>query len=146
MRPIRRGESLSEIVSNHTPTNGSHSFSHSKSGTHSSSLTRAHTAAHTRKQGVFQMVGAITTLGVRCVVRNLCAQRSEEHTLPSLHGPRERRREAESLRNGDAHRARLRSEAPRPRRIALLHCCFLRCTSKLRGSLSLRRRAERKIC
>ena len=76
----------------------------------------------------------------------LRAQRSEEHTLPSLHGPREHRREAESLRNGDAHRARLRSEAPRPRRVALLHCCFLRCTGKLRGSLSLRRRAERKIC
>ena len=76
----------------------------------------------------------------------LRAQRSEEHTLPSLHGPRERRREAESLRNGDAHRARLRSEAPRPRRVALLHCCFLRSTGKLRGSLSLRRRAERKIC
>ena len=32
----------------------------------------------------------------------LRAQRSEEHTLPSLHGPRERRREAESLRNSDA--------------------------------------------
>ena len=76
----------------------------------------------------------------------LRAQRSEEHTLPSLHGPRERRREAESLRNGDAHRARLRSEAPRPRRVALLHCCFLRCTGKLRGSLSLHPRAERKIC
>ena len=76
----------------------------------------------------------------------LRAQRSEEHTLPSLHGPRGRRREAESLRNGDAHRARLRSEAPRPRRVALLHCCFLRSTGKLRGSLSLRRRAERKIC
>ena len=81
-----------------------------------------------------------------CGPEPLRAQRSEEHTLPSLHGPRERRREAESLRNGDAHRARLRSEAPRPRRVALLHCCFLRCTGKLRGSLSLRRRAERKIC
>ena len=76
----------------------------------------------------------------------LRAQRSEEHSLPSLHGPRERQREAESLRNGDAHGARLRSEAPRPRRVALLYCCFLRCTGKLRGSLSLRRRAERKIC
>ena len=32
----------------------------------------------------------------------LRAQRSEEHTLPSLHGPRERRREAESLRDSDA--------------------------------------------
>ena len=84
MRPIRRGESLSEIVSNHTPTNGSHSLSHSKSGTHSSSLTRAHTAAHTRKQGVFQMVGAITTLGARCVVRNLCARSGQKSILCHL--------------------------------------------------------------
>ena len=84
MRPIRRGESLSEVVSNHTPTNGSHSLSHSKSVTHSSSLTRAHTAAHTRKQGVFQMVGAITTLGVRCVVRNLCARSGQKSILYHL--------------------------------------------------------------
>ena len=76
----------------------------------------------------------------------LRAQRSEEHTLPSLHGSRERRREAESLRNGDAHRARLRSEASRPRWDALLCCWFLRYTGKLRGSLSLHPRVERKIC
>ena len=84
MRPIRRGESLSEIVSNHTPTNGSHSLSHSKSGTHSFSLTRAHTAAHTRKQGVFQMAVAITTLGARCVVRNLCARSGQKSILCHL--------------------------------------------------------------
>ena len=106
----------------------------------------AHTADHRAKQGRF---GWGRYYYPRRALRGpepLRAQRSEEHTLPSLHGPRERRREAESLRNGDAHRARLRSEASRPRRVALLHCCFLRCTSKLRGSLSLRRRAERKIC
>ena len=74
----------------------------------------------------------------------LRAQRSEEHTLPSLHGPRERRREAESLRNGDAHRARLRSEAPRPRRAALLRCCILHCTDELRDLSSMRRSAEAK--
>ena len=107
----------------------------------------AHTAAHRAKQGRFRWGGWYHY--PRRALRGpepLRAQRSEEHTLLSLHGPRERRREAESLRDGDAHRARLRSEAPRPRRVALLHCCFLRCTGKLRGSLSLRRRAERKIC
>ncbi len=29
--------------------------------------------------------------------------------------------------------ARLRSEAPRPRRAALLRCCLLHCTDELRG-------------
>ena len=106
----------------------------------------AHTAAHRAKQGRFRWGWYHYPRRALCGPEPLRAQRSEEHTLPSLHGPGERRREAESLRNGDAHRARLRSEAPRPRRVALLHCCFLRCTSKLRGSLSLRRRAERKIC
>ena len=99
-----------------------------------------------RNTGRFRWGGYHYPRRALCGPEPLRAQRSEEHTLPSLHGPRERRREAESLRNGDAHRARLRSEAPRPRRVALLHCCFLHCTSKLRGSLSLRRRAERKIC
>ena len=56
--------------------------------------------------------------------------------------PKERREPAEQR---CAH-ARRCSEASRPRWAALLHCWFLRCTSKLRGSLSLRRRAERKIC
>ena len=49
-----------------------------------SPLERAHTAAHTRKQGVFQMVGAITTLGVRCVVRNLCARSGQKSILCHL--------------------------------------------------------------
>ena len=44
----------------------------------------AHTAAHTRKQGVFQMVGGITTLGARCVVRNLCARSGQKSILCHL--------------------------------------------------------------
>ena len=59
----------------------------------------------------------------------------KRHTLPffawggeGVHG-----RKAESLRNGDAHRARLRSEAPRPRRAALLRCCCSRRADRLRG-------------
>ena len=40
---------------NHIRTNGSRSFSQVKAGTHSPSPTGAHTAAHARKQGVFQM-------------------------------------------------------------------------------------------
>ena len=44
----------------------------------------AHTAAHTRKQGVFQMVGAITTLGARCAVWNLCARRGQKSILCHL--------------------------------------------------------------
>ena len=51
---------------------------------------------------------------------------------------------AESLRNGDAHSACLRSEASRPRRAALLRCWFLCCTGKLHGSLSLRQSTEKK--
>ena len=107
----------------------------------------AHTAAYTAKQGRFgrgvvslpserfARFGNPARPGVRTA--NFAAFGPWSGALP---------KNAESLRNGDAHRARLRSEAPRPRRVALLHCCFLRCTSKLRGSLSLRRRAERKIC
>ena len=84
MRPIRRGESLSEVVSNHTPTNGSHSLSHSKSGTHSSSLTRAHTAAHRAKQGGVLDGGAITTLGPFRTVRNLCVRSGQKSILCHL--------------------------------------------------------------
>ena len=128
-------------------TNGSRSLSQVKAGTHLPSPTGSHTAAHTRaNRACFRWGWYLYPQRALRGPEPLRAQRSEEHSLPSLHGPREPRREAESLRNGDAHRARLRSEAPRPRRVALLHCCFLRCTGKLRGSLSLRRRAERKIC
>ena len=131
----------------HRPQTPQHSLQWALAGTRSTPApNRAHSGSHAQ-------TGRVSDGGCyhypRRALRGpepLRAQRSEEHTLPSLHGPRERRREAESLRNGDAHRARLRSEAPRPRRVALLHCCFLRSTGKLRGSLSLRRRAERKIC
>ena len=140
-------ERYSQGLFTHRPQTPQRSFQGAAAGTHA---TPAPNRAHSSSQGE---TGGVSGGGRYHYPRTvshgsepLRAQRSEEHTLPSLHGPRERRREAESLRNGDAHRARLRSEAPRPRRVALLHCCFLRSTGKLRGSLSLRRRAERKIC
>ena len=135
---------------------GSKSYSHKRRNVRFKGLRRvhtppkpltAHTAAYTAKQGRFgrgvvslpsdrfARFGNPARPGIRTA--NFAAFGPWSGALP---------KNAESLRNGDAHRARLRSEAPRPRRVALLHCCFLRCTSKLRGSLSLRRRAERKIC
>ena len=106
----------------------------------------AHSGLHGETRGISDG-GAITTLGLF-------------HTFTNIPGPGVRTanfaafgawsgvlpKNAESLRNSDAHAARRCSEASRPRWVALLHCCFLRCTGKLRGSLSLRRRAERKIC
>ena len=157
-RPRKSRKSAGNAVIPTFPTHWSHGLQHLRHKRRNVRFNRlrrvhtppqpltAHTAAYTAKQGRF---GWGWYHYPRTVLRGsepLRAQRLEEHSLPSLHGPRERRKEAESLRNGDAHRARLRSEAPRPRRVAPLHCCFLRCTSKLRGSLSLRRRAERKIC
>ena len=47
-------------------------------------LLTAHTAAHTRKQGVFQMVGAITTLGPFRTVRNRCARSGQKSILCHL--------------------------------------------------------------
>ena len=41
----------------------------------------AHTAAHRAKQGRFRWGGGITTLGVRCVVRNLCARSGQKSIL-----------------------------------------------------------------
>ena len=53
---------------------------------------------------------------------------------------------AESLRDSDALMRVAVPQASRPRWAALLCCWFLRYTGKLRGSLSLHPRAERKIC
>ena len=99
-----------------SPQTPQRSFQEAAAGTHA---TPAPNRAHSSSQGE---TGGVSGGGRYHYPRTvshgsepLRAQRSEEHTLPSLHGPRERRREAESLRNGDAHRARLRSEAPRPR-------------------------------
>ena len=107
----------------------------------------AHTAAHTPKHGAFRTGGGITTLGAFCAVRKPCAAGCQNGILCrflALVGcAHEECGEPSEQRCAHARRC---SEASRPRRVALLHCCFLRCTSKLRGSLSLRRRAERKIC
>ena len=132
---------------NTSGANGPCSLSRVKVGTHSAFRAGSHTAAHTPKQGAFRMgvvslpserfarFGNPARPGVRTA--NFAAFGAWSGVLP---------KNAESLRNSDAHAARRCSEASRPRWVALLHCCFLRCTSKLRGSLSLRRRAERKIC
>ena len=107
----------------------------------------AHTAAHRVKQGAFRVGGAITTLGPFRTVRKPCVAGCQNGILCRfrvlVEGNLEERREPAEQRCAYARRC---SEASRPRRVALLHCCFLRCTGKLRGSLSLRRRAERKIC
>ena len=107
---------------------------------------KPHTAAHRAKQGV-SVGGGITTLGVRCVVRNLCARSGQKSILCHLCMDRGNVGEKQRAFGTETRTVRVSvPKAPRPRRVALLHCCFLRCTSELRGSLSLRRRAERKIC
>ena len=97
--------------------------------------------------GAFRTGGAITTLGAFCEVRKPCAAGCQNGKLcrfwALVGSAPEKRREPAEQRCAHARRC---SEASRPRRVALLHCCFLRCTGKLRDSLSLRRRAERKIC
>ena len=91
-------------------------FQGAAAGTHATpSPNRAHSGSHAQTGRVSDGGCYHYSRRVLRTPKPLRAQRSEEHSLPSLHGPRERRREAESLRNGDAHRARLRSEASRPR-------------------------------
>ena len=53
-------------------TNGSRSLSQVKLGTHSAFRERSHTRAYTAKQGVFQMGGGITTLGLFHTFRKSC--------------------------------------------------------------------------
>ena len=123
------------------------SFQGAAAGTHATRPpNRAHSGLHGETRGVLDG-GGITTLGAFCAVRKPCAagyQNGKLCRLWALVGSApEERREPAGQRCAYARRC---SEASRPRRVALLHCCFLRCTSKLRGSLSLRRRAERKIC
>ena len=55
-----------------------------KAGTHPAFEEESHTAAHTAKHGRFGRGGAITTLGVRCVVRNLCARSGQKSILCHL--------------------------------------------------------------
>ena len=105
----------------------------------------AHTAAHRAKQGRFRWGGWYHY--PRRALRGpepLRAQRSGGILCHFCMG-REAVEKTESLRNGDAHRACLCSEAPRSRRAALLHCWFLRCTGELHGLSSLRRSADRDL-
>ena len=113
-------------------------------------LAFANRIAHKRLHGETGGVsngGAISTLGAFCAVRKPCVAGCQNRVLCRFQAlvrcAPEECREPAGQRCAHARRC---SEASRPRWVALLHCCFLRCTSKLRGSLSLRRRAERKIC
>lgn len=80
------------------------SFQGAAAGTHATPApNRAHSGSHAQ-------TGRVSDGGCYHYPRTvshgsepLRAQRSEEHTLPSLHGPREGRREAESLRCGILH-------------------------------------------
>ena len=105
----------------------------------------AHNGSH-GETGAFRM-GVVSLPSDRSARSQTSLGRvSERHTLPLWglgRGCSQRTQGASGQRCAYACRC---SEASRPRRVALLHCCFLRCTGKLRDSLSLRRRAERKIC
>ena len=135
---------------------GSKSYSHKRRNARFKGAWRVHTPpcspnrAHSGSQGETRGVldgGAITTLGAFCAVRKPCAAGCQNgklcRFLALVGGAPEEHGEPAGQRCAHARRC---SEASRPRRVALLHCCFLRCTGKLRDSLSLRRRAERKIC
>ena len=90
-------------------------------------LTFANRIAHSGSQGETRGVsGGGRSHYPRTVSHGsepLRAQRSEEHTLPSLHGPRECRREAESLR-----------------------CGILHCTNELRGFAIVMTECGEKFC
>ena len=75
------GKSLRSSFKSHSHKRLTFAFTLEIAYTHSSSLTRAHTAAHTRKQGVFQMGSGIRTLNVRYAVRNLCARSGQKSIL-----------------------------------------------------------------
>ena len=118
----------------HSPTNGSHSLSLPKAGTHSPAPAKSHTAAYTAKHGAFFMGGGITTLRAFCAVRKPCAAGYQNGVLCRFRvlvrcAPEERREPSEQR---CAH-ARRCSEASRPRRGALLHCCFSHRIDGLRG-------------
>ena len=89
-------------------------------------LLTAHTAAHTRKQGVFQMVGAITTLGVCCALRNPCARSGQKSILCHLCVDRGNVGEKQRAFGTETRTVRVSvPKAPRPRRVALLRCWLL---------------------
>ena len=129
------------------PTQTAHVRFHERKWVHTRLSEKDRTQRLTRRNRGLPDGAAITTLGAFHTFRKPCVARCQNGVLCRfwvLAGcASEGRRKPAEQRCAHARRC---SEASRPRRVALLHCCFLRCTSKLRGSLSLRRRAERKIC
>ena len=63
MQSYQRFQHIVHTVFNTSGTNAPRLLSRVKAGTHSAFGERSHTAAHTPKQGLFRMGGAITTLG-----------------------------------------------------------------------------------
>ena len=157
-RPRKSRKSAGNAVIPTFPTHWSHGLQHLRhkrptfafSDESGYTLAFASRSAHSGSQGETRGIsdgGAISTLEPFCAVRKLCAAGCQNGKLCRfwvlVEGNLEEHREPSEQRCAHARRC---SEASRPRRVALLHCCFLRCTGKLRDSLSLRRRAERKIC
>ncbi len=113
---------------NTSGTNAPRSLSRVKAGTHSALLKESHTTAHTPKQGAFRM-GVVS----------LPSDRSTRFRNPAWPGirkvyfaafgpwPRVLPKNAESLRDSDAHDARRCPEASRPRWAARLFYFCLNC-------------------
>ena len=72
------------------------------------------------------MVGAITTLIVRCAVRNLCARSGQKSILCHLCMDRGNVGEKQRAFGTETRTVRVSvPKAPRPRRVALLRCWLL---------------------
>ena len=122
----QRFQHIVHTVFNTSGTNAPRLLSRVKMGTHSALGERSHTAAHTAKHGAFRM-GALLLPSERSTrfgnpawpgfkTANFAAFGSWSETLL---------KNAESLRDSDAHNARRCPEASRPRWAAQL-CCLLR--------------------
>ena len=80
----QRFQHIVRTVFNTSGTNGPRSLSPPKAGTHSALLKGiAHNGPHAETGGISDG-GGITTLGVRCVVRNLCARSGQKSILCHL--------------------------------------------------------------
>ena len=115
-------------------TNGSRSFSQVKAGTHATpSPNRAHSGLH-GETGAIQMGALLLPSDCFTRFRNPAWPGGRTANFAAF-GPWSGvlSKNTESLRNSDALMRVAVPKASRPRRVALLHCCFLRCTGKLRG-------------
>ena len=84
MQLYQRFQHIGHTDFNTSGTNGPRSLLRMKVGTHSPSPTGSHTAAHTPKQGVFQMGCYYYPRTISHVSETLRGQVSERQTLPLL--------------------------------------------------------------